>query len=77
MAPMKIPCCPLRARQRRFLPVRVAAYARYSSDQQREASLEDQLRNCRAYAKREGWPEPEPYSSRSSSDPVPMFKEQK
>lgn len=37
---------------------RVAAYARFSSDQQREASLEDQLRNCRAFAARQGWPEP-------------------
>ena len=38
--------------------MRVAAYARYSSDQQRDASLEDQLRNCRAYCARMGWPEP-------------------
>lgn len=38
--------------------MRVAAYARYSSDQQREASLEDQLRNCRAYCARLGWPAP-------------------
>lgn len=35
--------------------MRVALYARYSSDQQREASIDDQLRDCRAYAKREGW----------------------
>jgi site-specific DNA recombinase len=28
---------------------RVALYARYSSDQQREASIEDQLRLCRLY----------------------------
>lgn len=38
--------------------MRVAAYARYSSDQQRDASLEDQLRNCRAYCTRMGWPAP-------------------
>jgi site-specific DNA recombinase len=38
--------------------MRTAAYARYSSDQQRDASLEDQLRNCRAYCARMGWPEP-------------------
>lgn len=38
--------------------MRIAAYARYSSDQQREASLEDQLRNCRAYCARMGWPAP-------------------
>ncbi|MER2508255.1 MAG: recombinase family protein [Amaricoccus sp.] len=34
---------------------RVALYARYSSDNQRDASIEDQLRICREQAKREGW----------------------
>ncbi|MDR4467087.1 MAG: recombinase family protein [Nitrospira sp.] len=34
---------------------RVALYARYSSEGQREASIEDQFRNCEAYARREGW----------------------
>lgn len=34
---------------------RVALYARYSSDNQREASIEDQLRICREQAKREKW----------------------
>src|SRR3546814_7483250 len=34
---------------------RVALYARYSSDNQREASVEDQLRLCRQHAEREGW----------------------
>lgn len=38
--------------------MRVAAYARYSSDNQREASLEDQLRNCRGYCARMSWPAP-------------------
>ncbi len=33
---------------------RVALYARYSSDQQREASIEDQLRLCRVYAEKQG-----------------------
>ena len=32
-----------------------AIYARYSSDLQREASIEDQLRICRERAVREGW----------------------
>jgi site-specific DNA recombinase len=32
-----------------------ALYARYSSDQQRDASITDQLRDCRAFATREGW----------------------
>jgi site-specific DNA recombinase len=34
---------------------RVALYARYSSDSQREASIEDQFRLCREQAKRENW----------------------
>jgi site-specific DNA recombinase len=34
---------------------RVALYARYSSDSQREASIEDQFRICREHAKRENW----------------------
>jgi site-specific DNA recombinase len=35
--------------------MRTAAYARYSTDMQREASLEDQLRNIRQRCAREGW----------------------
>ena len=34
---------------------RVVLYARYSSESQREASIEDQLRICRERAAREGW----------------------
>ena len=34
---------------------RVALYARYSSDNQREASIDDQFRICREQAKREKW----------------------
>ncbi|MCW0984056.1 recombinase family protein [Agrobacterium sp. BT-220-3] len=34
---------------------RVALYARYSSDNQRDASIEDQFRICREQAKRDGW----------------------
>ncbi len=34
---------------------RVALYARFSSDNQREASIEDQLRLCRIYAEKQGW----------------------
>lgn len=47
--------------------MRVAAYARYSSDAQRDASLEDQLRNCRDYAARQGWPAPVPYTDAAMS----------
>ncbi|MFC7047940.1 recombinase family protein [Emcibacter nanhaiensis] len=36
-------------------PIKAAIYARYSSDNQREASLEDQIRLCKEAADREGW----------------------
>lgn len=35
--------------------MRVAIYARYSSDKQRQASIEDQVRLCVDRAEREGW----------------------
>ncbi len=35
--------------------MKVALYARYSSDNQREASIADQIRLCRVFAEREGW----------------------
>src|SRR5688572_5704573 len=35
--------------------MRTAAYARFSSDLQRETSIEDQLRSCREYADLRGW----------------------
>ena len=35
--------------------MKVAIYARYSSDNQRDASIGDQLRVCRAFAERHGW----------------------
>lgn len=34
---------------------RCAIYARYSSDKQRESSIEDQVRKCREYAAKQGW----------------------
>ena len=34
---------------------RVEIYARYSSENQREASIEDQIRICRERMVREGW----------------------
>jgi site-specific DNA recombinase len=46
---------------------RVALYARYSSDNQRDASIEDQLRQCRERAGREGWTIAESYSDRAIS----------
>jgi DNA invertase Pin-like site-specific DNA recombinase len=35
--------------------MRVAIYARYSSDNQRDASIADQLRICREFVARQGW----------------------
>jgi hypothetical protein len=34
---------------------RAVAYTRYSSEQQRAASIDDQIRNCRRRADAEGW----------------------
>jgi len=47
--------------------MKVALYARYSSDNQRDASIEDQLRVCRARADREGWAVVDSYSDRAIS----------
>ena len=41
---------------------RAAIYARYSTDQQRDASIEDQVRLCRERAAREGWEVAEVYA---------------
>src|SRR5579859_238888 len=46
---------------------RVALYARYSSDNQRDASIDDQLRQCREYADRQGWTIVDSYSDRAVS----------
>ena len=47
--------------------MRVALYARYSSDHQREASIEDQLRLCRIRAESEGWTVVDSYSDKAIS----------
>jgi site-specific DNA recombinase len=36
-------------------PIRCAIYARYSDDLQRRSSIEDQIRQCREAAERNGW----------------------
>ena len=46
---------------------RTAVSARYSSDNQRDASIEGQLRQCRERAAREGWTVVETYSDRAIS----------
>jgi site-specific DNA recombinase len=47
--------------------VKVAIYARYSSDNQRDASIADQLRVCRAYAERQAWTICEEYTDHAVS----------
>ena len=37
------------------LPMLTGCYARFSTDLQRDTSLEDQTRTCREYAERQGW----------------------
>ena len=47
--------------------MRAVIYARYSSDLQREASIEDQVRVCRDLIAARGWRETKVYSDRASS----------
>jgi DNA invertase Pin-like site-specific DNA recombinase len=47
--------------------MKVAIYARYSSDNQRDASIADQLRVCRAFAERQGWTIQQEYSDHAMS----------
>ena len=47
--------------------VRVALYARYSSDNQRETSIEDQFRTLRDYAKKQRWSIVEEFSDYETS----------
>ena len=44
--------------------MRAAIYARYSSDNQRDASIEDQVRLCRERVEREGWGLVQTYADR-------------
>ncbi len=47
--------------------MKVVLYARYSSDNQRDASIADQFRVCRAYAEKQGWRVVEEYSDHAIS----------
>ena len=46
---------------------RAALYARYSSDLQRDESIEDQFRLCHEFAGRQGWKVVDSYSDRARS----------
>ena len=47
--------------------MRAAIYARFSSDLQRDASIEDQVRSCREYAARQGLTIVDVYADRAVS----------
>ena len=47
--------------------MRAVIYARYSSDNQRDASIDDQVEVCRRYADRQGWQIVRVYDDRSAS----------
>ncbi len=47
--------------------MKVAIYARYSSDNQRDASIADQLRICRLHAEKQGWHVVEEYTDHAIS----------
>ncbi len=47
--------------------MKVALYARYSSDNQRDASIADQFRMCRLHAEKQGWQIVEEYSDHAIS----------
>ncbi len=47
--------------------MRAAIYARYSSENQREASIEDQVRQCKAFIEQQGWSYRHAYTDRRQS----------
>ncbi len=49
--------------------MKVAVYARYSSDNKRDASIADQMRVCRAFTERQGWTVSEEYADHAISGP--------
>ncbi|QEU10406.1 recombinase family protein [Paracoccus yeei] len=53
--------------------LRVAIYARFSTDKQRDASIEDQIDSCRYLAAREGWQVTGTYHDRATSG-ASMFR---
>jgi len=49
------------------MTLRAAIYARYSSENQRDASIEDQVEICRRYAERQSWTVTDTYDDRAAS----------
>lgn len=54
--------------------MKVAIYARYSSDNQRDASIADQLRVCRLHAEKQGWQVVEEYTDHAISGASPSSR---
>jgi len=52
--------------------MRTAVYCRYSSDRQRETSIDDQVRVCRAFADRQGWTIATQHSDEEVSGSTPV-----
>jgi site-specific DNA recombinase len=55
------------AEQRRTAPLRAAIYARYSSENQRDESIDDQVRVCRDRANQMGWTVVRTFADRAAS----------
>lgn len=53
--------------------LRAAIYARFSTDKQRDASIDDQIDSCRELAAREGWQITGTYHDRATSG-ASMFR---
>jgi hypothetical protein len=51
--------------------VSAVIYARYSSEHQRETSIEDQVRTCKARIEAEGWTLVATYTDYAQSEPSP------
>ena len=47
--------------------MRAVVYARYSSDHQREASIDDQIRLCTSFSEGQGWIVTKTYSDQAIS----------
>src|SRR3954468_5292685 len=47
--------------------MKIAIYARYSSDNQRDASIADQTRSCQLFAERQGWAVVQEYADHATS----------
>ena len=63
-----------RKREGDSIMTRVALYARYSSENQKESSITDQFRNCEQRAAREGWASRRGTRTRPSAGPPPSAR---